>query len=602
MTTARLEIADAMAARTEDVEPPSGSVASVVARRVPKVPLAIVGIAALVVGLAAGRLFFRSSPGPAPAARTVKFSMPLPSSVQPASVAITPDGAVIYLADRLYARGLDDLAFRPLAGTEGARNVFVSPDGRWIGFYQGEYMKKVAVGGGDPLTITEASSDSPGGGWGPNNTIIFTRGWNLPLLSISAEGGGKPVPLTTIDTASGELGHWWPVLLPDGKTVLFTVWMAASGINDSKIAALDVATGRHRVIMPGAAAQYIAPGELLYFFAGAYHVVGFDPVALEATGEPRKVLQDATPLDPSGSPQKPVAVSADGTLAYLAGSLYPESQVAWLTPKGEIQPIALAPQRYAWLELSPDGRQVVSSRVDGGVERLWLADLARPTEDKLESAGTSFGPHWSPLGDFIAFTTMRTGNFDVATIRPGERPNVVIGDAFDQTPSAITKDGKGLLIKEYFSDGSVGLTLASLDRPQDRKRLPIDATMFRAAMLSPDDQWIAIQTRTSGRSEIHVRSFQQPGRIVRVTSRGGVTPLWSKRGPTIYYIRDDELVAATYSTAGGQFSIAREQTIARPGPFMLAGVAPDGRFLIAKVRPGQETTLQVVVNWLGDIK
>jgi serine/threonine-protein kinase len=563
------------------------------------VPLALVGIAALAIGLAAGWLLFRSSPGPAPAARTVRFSVPLPPWVVPASVAVTGGGTVIYQADRLYARGLDDAALRPLAGTEGARNMFVSPDGRWIGFYQGEYMKKMAVGGGDPLTITEASSDSPGGDWGPNNTVIFTRGWNLPLLSVSADGGGKPVPLTTIDTASGELGHWWPVLMPDGKSVLFTVWMAASGINDSKIAVLDLATGRHRVILPGAAAKFMAPAQLLYFFAGAYHVVGFDPVALRPTGEPRKVLPDATPLDPGGSPQRPVAVSTDGTLAYLAGSLYPESQLAWLTPKGDVQPIALPPQRYAWVELSPDGRQVVSSRVDSGVERLWLADLIRSTEDRLDSPGTSFGPHWSPTGDFIVFTSMRTGNFDVATIRPGERPKVVIGDPFDQTPGAITQDGKTVLIKEYFSDGTVGLTLASLDRPQERKRLPIDAAVFRITMLSPDDRWVAIQTRTSGRSEIHVHSLQQPGRVVRVTSQGGAMPVWSRKSSTIYYVRDDELVAATYSTAGGRFSIVREETIARPGPFMLGGVAPDGRFLIAKLRPGQETTLQVVVNWMG---
>jgi Tol biopolymer transport system component len=298
---------------------------------------------------------------------------------------------------------------------------------------------------------------------------------------------------------------------------------------------------------------------------------------------------------------KPVILSADGTLAYLAGSLYPESQLAWLTPKGDVQPIALTPQRYAALELSPDGRQVVSSRVDSGVERLWLADFVRLNEEKLDSSGMSFGPHWSPAGDFIVFTSMRTGNFDVATIRPGERAKNIISDPFDQTPTAITKDGKVVVIKEYFRDGTVGLTLAPLDPPQERKRLPINAAAFRASTLSPDDQWIATQTGTSGRPEIHVQSLQQPGPVVRVTSRGGAMPVWSKKDSTIYYVRDEELVAATYSTTGGRFSVVREETIARPGMFALAGLAPDGRFLIAKQRPGQETTLQVVVNWASSV-
>jgi serine/threonine-protein kinase len=598
MTTARLEIADALAERADGVEPPAGSVVRVVARPLPRLTLPVVALAALAIGFGAAWLVFRSSSVHAPTTRTVRFAVPLPPSVLPASVAVTSDNTIVYQADRLYLRGLGDPALRPLAGTEGARSLFVSPDGRWIGFHQGGYLKKVGVGGGDPLTITEVSSDSPGAGWGPNNTIIFTRGWTLPLLSVSADGG-KPVPLTTIDNASGELGHWWPELLPDGKTVLFTVWMAASGINDSKIAVLDVASGRHRVIMPGAAAKYVRPDRLLYFFAGAYHEVPFDPVALRPAGEPRMVLPDARPLDPGGSTEKAVGVSVEGTLAYLAGSLYPESQLAWLTPKGDIQPIALAPQRYATLELSPDGRQVVSSRVESGVEGLWLADLLRLTEDKLDSPGTSFSPHWSPAGDFIFFTSMQTGNFDVATIRPGERAKVIVSDPFDQTPSAITKDGKVVVIKEYFGDGTVGLTLAPLDRPQERKRLPIDAATIRVVKVSPDDQWIAIQTGMSGRLEIQVQSLRQPGRVVRVTPKGGAMPVWSKNGSTMYYVRGEELVAATYSATGGQFSIVREETIARPGPFALAGVTPDGRFLIARPRPGQETTLQVVVNWQG---
>jgi serine/threonine-protein kinase len=605
MATARLEIVDAMSPRADEATPVSGAMVTAALRRWGNIALIATGIAAAAIGFAAGWAGFRLPSTDANAGRAVRFSVTLPPKqigqglpeVVPASVALAGSGdTIIYQADRLYARALGDLSLRPLAGTEGARNLFVSPDGRWIGFNQGEYIKKVAVGGGDPLAITEASSDSPGGGWGPNNTVIFTRGWNLPLLSVSADGG-KPVPLTTLDSAAGELGHWWPELLPDGKTVLFTVWMAASGINDSRIAVLDVATGKHRVIMPGAAPKFIAPGQLLYFFAGAYYVVDFDRVALRPSGEPRKVLTDAQPLDPSGSPAKPVAVSVDGTLAYLASSLYPEWQMAWLTPAGVVQSIGIAPQRYETLDLSPDGRQVASARVEGGTYGLWLTDLVRGTDEKLNAPGMSFAPHWSPTGDFLTFTSMRAGHYDVSTIRPGERATVVVGDLFDQTPGAISKDGKVAVVKEYFSDGTVSLTLVPLDRPQERKKLSINAATSRGFTLSPDDEWIAIQIGTSGRSEIHVQPLERPGPIVRVTPRGGTTPVWSKRSSTMYYVRDEELVAATYSTAGGRFAMVREETLARPGQFRLVGVAPDGRFLIAKLLPGQETTLQVVVNW-----
>ena len=302
MATARLEIADAMMERDDgSTLTAAGSMQPAVARRRVNLAMVGVGIATLAIGLAGGWMLFRAPSAKAPTGRTVRFALPLPADVLPTAVAVTEHGQHGHLRSRpsLRARARGDTEPRPLAGTEGARNLFLSPDGRSIGFYQGDYIKKVAVGGGDALTIAEASVDSPGAGWGPNNTVIFTRGWNMPLVSVSADGGGKPVPLTSVDTAAGELGHWWPELMPDGKTVLFTVWMAASGINDSRVAALDVATGKHRVIMPGARAKYTS-GHLLYFFAGAYHIVPFDPIALRPTGETRKVLPDAMPLESGG--------------------------------------------------------------------------------------------------------------------------------------------------------------------------------------------------------------------------------------------------------------------------------------------------------------
>ena len=126
---------------------------------------------------------------------------------------------------------------------------------------------------------------------------------------------------------------------------------------------------------------------------------------------------------------KPVAVSADGTLAYLAGALNPEAQLAWLTPAGVVESINVASQRYGALDLSPDGRQLASSRIESGSNGLWLTDLVRLTDEKLDAPGTSFNPVWSPTGDFLVFTSMRAGHFDVSTIRPGERAKLVIGNS-----------------------------------------------------------------------------------------------------------------------------------------------------------------------------
>src|SRR5882724_4030810 len=53
-----------------------------------------------------------------------------------------------------------------------------------------------------------------GGSWGRNGWIVYTLAYNTGL-SIVSEGGGDARVLTTADTAKGELGHWWPQVLPD---------------------------------------------------------------------------------------------------------------------------------------------------------------------------------------------------------------------------------------------------------------------------------------------------------------------------------------------------------------------------------------------------
>lgn len=47
---------------------------------------------------------------------------------------------------QLFLRSLDRLEVRPLSGTEGAYQLFVSPDGEWVGFFAGRSLKKVIAG------------------------------------------------------------------------------------------------------------------------------------------------------------------------------------------------------------------------------------------------------------------------------------------------------------------------------------------------------------------------------------------------------------------------------------------------------------------------
>ena len=109
-------------------------------------------------------------------------------------LAISPDGSHLVYAVRhprrpvqLYIRALDQFEASPLPGTEGARAPFFSPDGRWVGFHAAseQELRKVAVAGGEPVTLGIAPAASAGGSWGTDDTIIFEAGVPSVLYRVS---------------------------------------------------------------------------------------------------------------------------------------------------------------------------------------------------------------------------------------------------------------------------------------------------------------------------------------------------------------------------------------------------------------------------------
>jgi len=65
---------------------------------------------------------------------------------------LSPDGRSLAFTtgDRLWIRPLNSLEARPLAGTEGASQLFWSPDSQFLAFFAQGKLKKVATSGGPP--------------------------------------------------------------------------------------------------------------------------------------------------------------------------------------------------------------------------------------------------------------------------------------------------------------------------------------------------------------------------------------------------------------------------------------------------------------------
>jgi len=196
-------------------------------------------------------------------------------------VAITPDGSrIVYVGANgttLFVRPLDRLGPISLARGEALRDPFVSPDGQWVGFFDGpQTLKKVAITGGPAVLVAPLDANERGATWAPDGTIIFaTLSATTGLQRISADGG-EPAVLTRPDRARGEANHWWPEILPGGQAVLYTVMAATGGLDAASIAVLDVRSGRSTIVLRGGSgAQYAPSGQLVYGAAGALRAVGF---------------------------------------------------------------------------------------------------------------------------------------------------------------------------------------------------------------------------------------------------------------------------------------------------------------------------------------
>ena len=98
-------------------------------------------------------------------------------------------------------RSLDSLEMRRLPGTEDARGMFWSPDGREIAFFSEGSLKRIGADGGPVQTICE-SGGGFSGTWNRQGTILFTKEFGSPIVAVPA-AGGTLAPVTNAGPGAG---------------------------------------------------------------------------------------------------------------------------------------------------------------------------------------------------------------------------------------------------------------------------------------------------------------------------------------------------------------------------------------------------------------
>jgi eukaryotic-like serine/threonine-protein kinase len=573
--------------------------------RLPSAGVAALAVGALVVTAALGWQIGRMSAArhmSAEVQRPVRFTIAFDSAVRRENpmLALSPDGHTLIFAagmadgGRLYARRLDDLAARPLAGTEDAERPFFSPDGAWVAFFSHGALRKVRVDGGAPVVVVGVppSTIDHAGSWSPGDTLLYTNSGTLYRVSAA---GGPPSRVAVADTG---LHLLTPHLLPGGRAVLVTV---TPDFSVGYIGVLDLASGRVRQLGPGLAPQFAA-GHLVYgSIGGELYRQPFDLERLEPTGAAEQIASSVG----VGFGGEFAAATVDA-LAYQTTSWRMGGLSLTITDRaGREQRVLAMPGIWA-PRFSPDGRRVAHGGSAPGRDSsdLWVTDLGSGTTQRLTTDGMDNNdPVWSPDGRFIAYSAEAPGGKDVF-VRPleGGQARLLIKLPGIQWPTDWVHDGSGLLFTNTeVTGGRAGAQDIWVQPFDGTAARPYVATPARdgSARASPNGRWVAYQSDESGRFEVYVQAYPAPGLKTLVSAGGGGGPVWRGDGRELYYWQGDQLFAVSIAESRpGDAPAVRRPTPLLRAPYVggfLANydVSPDGmRFAIVTAR---DTTTRLVV-------
>ncbi len=465
------------------------------------------------------------------------------------TAAISPDGRRLAFETvdkdgkrRLATRSLDQTEATLLPGTEDASYPFFSPDSQWIGFRQGDDLKKLSVRGGPPVNICRTVT-MRGASWGNDGYIVFTPGTSTGLSRVPANGGTPQ--LLTRPLSGG--AHRWPQAMPGGEFVIFTAMSSNVDADAADISAVSLKTGAVKVLQKGGYyGRYLPSGHLVYIHQGSLFAVPLDVSHMEVRGTPVPVIDGVGSNHTTGSAQ--FDFSATGIFLYQpGGSDLNKWSVAEMDSAGKIQKLALPPGEYFNPRVSPDGQLLALDTIFEGPD-LMIYDLNRNTSRRLTFSHHSSVPVWSPDGKHIAF---RDGN-RLAWIRSDGSGEVrVLVEARDiQIPWSLRPDGKQLgffspVPETGYDVGTVALDLSDPDRPRAGNPEPLLHTAATEMMprYSPDGRWLAYLSNEFGPGDIFVRPA--PGRGEgrwQISSGGGQFPMWSSKGNELYYEGPDSRI------------------------------------------------------------
>jgi serine/threonine protein kinase len=537
-------------------------------------------------------------------------------------LAVSPDGnrLVYSTAEGLYLRSMDNLNARFIPGTdENPQQPFFSPDGKWIGYYSApdQELKKISISGGAPVALCNTENFT-GAKWYSNKTIVYGGSLN-EIMRVPENGGTPELLIKAVDIGYGVL----PQILPDGKSVLFTI---ITGKED-RIVVQSLESGEQKELFSGRSAQYLSTGHIVYGLGDSLFAVSFDLKRLEVSGSPILIAEGIAGSLRSDLPQ--YAVSDSGTLAYITGTMgstkVNQRVLVWVDGEGKEEPLPAPADAYFGPRISPDGTKLVVTIDSGRNSDIHIWDMIRENFMQLTfNEADEDDPLWTPDGKRILFESYRdeghSGIYWKAADGTGKAEKLITIPDTLIFPYSWSSDGRILAIVEIIEAGTgrnAVIGLVSLDGEINRKSLLHERYNESQPQISPDGRWIAYISYETGQPEIYVRPFPEVDKGKwKISTNGGNSPLWSADGRELYY-RCGNAVMMVEVEIKPSFEHSAPKVLFQgnyASYFMYEAhpwdISADGkRFLMMKESTGATSTgktprprINIVLNWDEELK
>ena len=525
-------------------------------------------------------------------------------------LAFSPDGSQLAFiarsseggAPRIWLRPVAEVDARPIGGTDGARSLFWSPDGRSLAFFAGNTLQRLDLPAGVPVRVC-AVDEVIGltGTWGGDGRILIGSVRGDVIQEVSA-GTDSPASLIHADRSIGEARVNWPWFLPDGRQFLYQ-----SRRRDGTGWVMLGERGRPaRPLLPAVSnAQWIDPDLVVFVRDGTLLAQRVDLAGARTVGEPVPIAGPITYIYSTGRAEFTAAWS--GRIAYASRS--DTSRLVWRDRQGaSIEEIG-TPGNYQSIRIASDGGRVVFERYREGLGTpdVWALDLVRGGETRLT---TDFASETNPIllgdGASLVFMADRNGNppnvFRKSLMTGQEAPLAPATQM--QAPDDVSPDGSTLAFEQRTARGNYDILAASLagaGTPTVLLGSSFDETGLR---FSPDGRAVAFISDESGRYDVYVAPFPAMAPKLLVSSDGGRAPRWNPRGGELLYLTGDERVMAVPVTTTPALALGASKrlfSLPKGQSWIDFAMSVDGRrFLsIESVSRGDEQPLTIVLGSAG---